>query len=658
MPFRRGPLPLWAHAADAGALALVFLGIYVVIDGGFVLWPNSLRLSVKSEWRVFAWVVALVAVRHLFIRDRPLHRRLITGFRDIARAPGPLLDDPGAARLPSAEQGHRSSAGYAAGIIALFVVLTAVMTYPQVRHLSNGVSIDEGDALFSVWRLAWVAHQLPRDPVRLFDANIFHPELRTLAFSDAMIAPALMSAPLLWLGVHQLTVYNLTFLSGFALSGAAMFLLVRSLTGHTRAALLSGFIFAFLPYRFMHYAHLELQMAYWMPLCLWALHRTVKHGNVRDGLLTGLFFALQCLSSWYYGIFLFTVLIPIGVALLLGQGGQPLLKPIRAVAAGGLLAALFVVPMAMPYIAARQSVGERPVDEIEFYSATAQNYMAAHPRNALFGRMTSKWGGQERELFMGIIVPLIAMIGLWPPLSAARIAYAMGLVVAFDVSLGYNGLLYPWFHAYLFPYRGLRVPARMAMLVGLSLAILAGYGAARLMRLAKTQRASLAVFLGLAVLIFFEYRTTPLELRGIPSRPPPIYDVLPAGQANVLLELPLIRPDISLEPTYMYFSTFRWYRLANGYSGFKPPSYDVLVDQMKRFPDEASIEEVRRRGVTHVVVHEAYFRRGEHADYTTLVSRLKRCADLEPVTTVRWQNRDSRLYRLRPAAQTDFPNRR
>ena len=35
------------------------------------------------------------------------------------------------------------------------------------------------------------------------------------------------------------------------------------------AALFAGFIFAFLPYRFMHYAHLELQMSQWMPLCLW-----------------------------------------------------------------------------------------------------------------------------------------------------------------------------------------------------------------------------------------------------------------------------------------------------------------------------------------------------------------------------------------------------
>ena len=103
-----------------------------------------------------------------------------------------------------------------------------------------------------------------------------------------MLVPSLTAAPLVWLGVPPLLVCNLLLLSGFACLGAAMFLLVWSLTRHVPAALLAGFVFAFLPYRFMHYAHLELQMAQWMPLCLWALHRTIRAGRLRDGLLTGL----------------------------------------------------------------------------------------------------------------------------------------------------------------------------------------------------------------------------------------------------------------------------------------------------------------------------------------------------------------------------------
>jgi hypothetical protein len=597
---------------------------------------------VKSEWRVFGWAIALVAARHLLVAYRPLHQRIAGSIASAARAAGPLPDESLAPlKPPPPGRRFRFYSVYIAAVVIVFAALTVVMTWPQSSNLDS-VSPDDGDALFSAWRLAWVAHQLPRDPWHLFDANIFHPESGTLAYSDAMLLPALMAAPLHWIGVTPLVVYNLTFLAGFALSGVAMFLLVRALTRHTGAALLAGFIFAFLPYRFMHYAHLELQMAFCMPLCLLAVHRTIAGGRVIDGLWSGLLLALQCLSSWYYGIFLATFLVPVTGVLLLGRQAADATRSLRALAAGAVLTVILVVPMAMPYFSARRAVGERPLEEIQFYSATPVNYLAAHPRNTMLGGVTSHWGGQERELFMGIAVPLIALVGLWPPLSVARIAYALGFACAFDLSLGFNGLLYPWFHDYLLPYRGLRVPARMAMVVGLGLAVLAGYGAARIHRWLQRRGAARLGLLLLAACVFVEYRST-LLLKRIELRPPPIYDALPQGRENVLLELPLLQPDIALEPTYMYFSTFYWHKLVNGYSGFKPTSYSVLLEKLQWFPDDESIEELRRRGTTHVLIHERYYVAGE---YTAVAAMLDASPDLERVASVRWRNRESRLYRL------------
>src|SRR5271156_5107542 len=83
--------------------------------------------------------------------------------------------------------------------LVLFGGATAVMLRQQVLAYTDVP--DLGDPLFSMWRLAWVAHQLPLDPSHLFDANIFHPAARTLAYSDAMLLPAFMAAPALWLGV-------------------------------------------------------------------------------------------------------------------------------------------------------------------------------------------------------------------------------------------------------------------------------------------------------------------------------------------------------------------------------------------------------------------------------------------------------------------------
>src|SRR3982074_1976947 len=118
----------------------------------------------------------------------------------------------------------------------LLTALTAVMTYPQVRRLRDTVH-DDGDPLLNAWALAGVAHQLPRAPARLFDANIFYPERNTLAFSEMLLVPGTIAAPLHWLGVGPILLSTLVFLSGFALSGVGVALLVRRLTGSIGAAI-------------------------------------------------------------------------------------------------------------------------------------------------------------------------------------------------------------------------------------------------------------------------------------------------------------------------------------------------------------------------------------------------------------------------------------
>ena len=140
----------------------------------------------------------------------------------------------------------------------LFCALTALMTYPQVLHLRSGLP-DVGDPLLNTWALSCVAHQLPVAPAHLFDGNIFYPERGTLAYSESLLVPALMAAPLRWAGLGPILVYNLVFLSGVVLSGVGVTLLVRELTGETLAGIVAGIVFAFLPFRMDHYSHLQMQ---------------------------------------------------------------------------------------------------------------------------------------------------------------------------------------------------------------------------------------------------------------------------------------------------------------------------------------------------------------------------------------------------------------
>jgi hypothetical protein len=77
----------------------------------------------------------------------------------------------------------------------------------------------------------------------------------------------------------------------------------------------------------------------------------------------------------------------------------------------------------------------------------------------------------------------------------------------------------------------------------------------------------------------------------------------------VVVELPFYGPRESWEGAgYMLNSTRHWHPIANGHSAFIPPSYREFHDVLESFPDAASIDALRQRGVTHVVVHDRKFK--------------------------------------------------
>ena len=81
--------------------------------------------------------------------------------------------------------------------IAVTAGLTSVTLTVFHQQVADLLAVpDRGDPLFSIWRMAWVRHQIVTDPRHLFDANIFFPLPAALTYSDSMLLPAVASAPL------------------------------------------------------------------------------------------------------------------------------------------------------------------------------------------------------------------------------------------------------------------------------------------------------------------------------------------------------------------------------------------------------------------------------------------------------------------------------
>lgn len=534
---------------------------------------------------------------------------------------------------------------------ALYAILFAVFSWPQVIHPASVP--DNIDSYFNMWRVSWIAHQLPIDPSGLFDANIYHPQPRTLLFSDAILLPGLIALPFLKLGVPAVLVTNGLVFAGFVLSALGMFLLVRDLTGKAGPALLAGVVFAFAPFRFDHYFHLEMGWAQWMPLTMWMVHRTFRSGRWRDGLLAGLFLACQGYSSVYYLVFLSAALALAAPVLFWHTPAGLRWQALRSLVAGAVLAGTLLSPYMYAYGKAAADTGGRSREQaLLSYAAGPKHYFATTPANLVYGNTLGAIGQHEKRLFPGFVVIVLFMVALWPPFDRRRLAYVLMLFFAVDISFAHRSLLLPWLYDHVFAFRGLRVPPRIAQLMLMAVGALAAMGLARLMDSERVRRAGRAHVVAAAAiaLVSVEYLNRPLRLVPVETEPSAVVRWLQSQPAGVVAELPAPGPETEGIPEvyYQYASTFHWRPLLNGYSGMYPTPYVQFVDAMRDFPSDASLALLRERGTAYVVLHEKYCAPGQ---YARIVRELASRTDVVGFGPFPDGTGEARAYRLLSAAR-------
>jgi len=572
-----------------------------------------------------------------------------------------------------------------------FAALTVVTLAALGQQTSDLYAVpDRGDPLFSMWRMGWVRHQIAADPRHLFDANIFYPRPATLTYSDSMILPALASAPLAWF--HPVVAYNITLLAAFVLSGVAAYLLARALGMTALGAWIAAIAFTIAPFRMNHFSHLELQMTMWMPIALLATYRlvtdstggaTVARGldlsklapmsqvfwvkTVRasarryqaydlarrslDGLRRSLarpwrsvtlavVLAAQWYSSMYYGLFL-TLYVVVFAAVLIVSGRVRDRRLWHLVGALCIAAAL-VSPLMVVYVRSVPERGERPRDAVAAFSAVPADYARTGSHNPVYRALLPRPIHAERALFPGAATIVLAVAGAWPPLTAWRAAIIGAGVVAFDGSLGLNGVLYPLLYRWFPPLHSVRVPARFAMLVVLTLGLLAGSGAMRLLarfRSVKTRVVAVAALTGVIIADAWPHS----DRLPVWQSPPSIYAALP--RAAVLFEFPVHSPAdrFSENLPYMYFSLWHWRPLVNGYSGFTPASYEALLQGVSSFPETQALKYLEDVGVTHIALH---CRLWEPDVCVSLMSRLDATGGVRRLARAEWYGAPSTLYEL------------
>jgi hypothetical protein len=555
--------------------------------------------------------------------------------------------------------------------LLVFTFLTGVMTYPLGIQAWNGID-NYGDPLLNAWTLAWDVHQLTRDPLRLFQANNFYPYPNTLAYSENLLAIAVLAVPFLLLTGNPVWTHNLFLLLSFVLCGWTAYLLVYDQTRKWIAGIVAGGIYAFAHYRWGHISHLQLLSAQWLPLIVLYLRRLLqRRRQSRDAVMAAGFFILQALSCTYYAFYSAMAGLLYLLCSLLTSHSMLNWRLLRGIMLGAAIVLLILVPIVIPYLQARSVVGEFGLEAqsgarlVAWITAAEGTVLGSIRPFDAFGKRS------EHTFFPGIVALVLALCGLVchrPVHKGAvpdRIFYIALILLAWVLALGpelrlmrgQGPVLEPLPYALFYRLPGLsamRVPARMVQLVMLGIAALAGSGTVALLRLAN-QWGPWIMLVSVALMIL-DYCPVPLQLRpisvglGVPA----VYRWLAAQRpGSPIVEIPaaesiwFLTDGISPErlARQQYFSSYHWQPTIMGYSGMYPPLFREHIDHLLSFPSDEVLAYLRSLDVRYILVHWSELR-GEQSD--ALRRRLRSAVERGELLSQGWLQ-DVQVLELAPA---------
>jgi len=500
-------------------------------------------------------------------------------------------------------------------VTGVAVLLTALFTWPLVARFGSAGRVDTGDGRFSIWNVAWVAHALTTSPASMWDANIFHPHPRALSFSEANVFAGALAVPVWRLTGNPHAASNWTIFCSFVLAALVGYALTRRLTGSRMAGAVTAIAFAFCPFVFSHLPHIQLLMTFGLPLVLLAVHVFVDRPALGTAAALGGAMALAGLACGYYGVFggLIAGFGVLWFAVASGRWRQPRYWLLALAGAG--FAAVLIAPFFAPYLEIRDAGFGRSLDDARTYSATWRGFLAS-------ARLTDRWMlpligqfGQWRDVvFPGFLTIALAAVAIMttlrpratsPPPGARTVVgfYVALTMLAAWASLGPAGGLYSLLYETIPLFSLLRAPVRLGVLVTLTLAVLAGFGAAAIQR-RTSGRTRLAWMAGLIVA-----GLASSTVGAIPSfeAPPvnPVYHRLAILPRAPVVEFPYwtTAPNRHRHTEYMLMSTYHWQPLVNGYSDHIPEAAFAVAPRLATFPDADAWDVIRDLRVRYVVVH-------------------------------------------------------
>jgi hypothetical protein len=489
-------------------------------------------------------------------------------------------------------------------IIGGYALLTAALTYPLVFHLTTHIPVHRywdsigSEHWTSLWAFWFIQHQLMElHQWSLSTDAIFYP--RGMDLTNAVLLGFGLTLGVAIPFVQSLgpvLPFNLFIIGSFILTAYSTFLLVRYLTGDSRAAFISGVIFAFSPYQMARALTMFgiVTSALWISLYILSFIRAVRGGLLWDLILTPIVLVLTLLSNPYYAIFLGLFSFIYSFYYFIHNGNHvtrnSTLKRVFSIV--GIDVLLFL-PLLFIILTHWSKDLQFDVPLSPEFGADLLAFFIPSSHHNLWGGIVkaiyyTRFSGNdiEQTVYIGYIILLLSLIAIAKVSKEETCFWSLAAPIFFVLSLGpflhiygkslFNGfgisfvLPLPSLLLYFLPVlRAVRGYSRFSIMGMLALVVLVGFGMRHLMTRLEGRFATMMLCLGLiSALIVLEFSIVPLPLAD--ARIPKVYDRIATEDrtGGTLLDVPL----------YWFATKYQYYQTAH--------RKRLLIGQAPRVPLE------------------------------------------------------------------------
>jgi len=551
-------------------------------------------------------------------------------------------------------------------VILIFFVLTCFLTFPVIANFGDDIAgFFTGDPQHMLWRFWLMTYSLDNslDP---FQTNlIFHPDGVTILHHN-IFSTSIGSFLLNFL--ELIPTWNTLVFFGFIFGGYGCYLLANYFTRSFIPSIISGIIFTFSTYHFIHSAfHIGLVTIVWIPIYILYLFKISESRSMINPIICGVLLFLVTSSHFYYtfSITIFSVIFAIVFVFKNKTIDNKIFFRNLSIALGlGLALSLILF---LPTIqSSNDQVINRPVSEHIEYSLSLEDFLSPYPLQTInfysdfvvptsiydFFGQTYDTVDLERYAYVGFSIIILSIIGLiwfrsrfsffWLLITGIFAVLCLGPELKIFNELTGLSLPYLLFYEIIPGWDFFRVPSRFIVIVTLSMAILSSFA---IVGITKKYFSSLKKSIVLGVLIIIIISVELSTIPGLSSEVPPIpeiYDTIKSDTKNTaILEVPVGgfgQMKRYSDPIFQYYQTYHEKPIVGGYEvhttsdiqrGTQEYFYNNFSwdgsksDVVNQDLSKVGISIMNYLNVGHVLIHQKTFSNYDTGDeYFTLSSKV------------------------------------